>query len=93
MSSMIYYEKDLQNIPSIELKNIIINEGKHFPLKRTLKFLTTLILLFITSMSLGSDYENEHLTSGYIKYIITALFVMYCIGLTIFEARTLKRIH
>jgi hypothetical protein len=39
-----------------ELQEIYDNEASHFPRKRTINFIVTLVLLFITSIIVGKKY-------------------------------------
>ena len=49
---------EAQKLVSEEMKTIYKNESEHFALGRTLNFVSTLSLLFITSMMMGSKYQR-----------------------------------
>ena len=78
---------------SDEMRAIYQNESQHFPVGRTLNFVSTLSLLFITSMMMGSKYQREALVPPAYSYVMLAFFVIYSIASTIYNAKVLKRIH
>lgn len=75
------------------MEEIIRNEGKHFPLKRSLNFLLTLALLFTTSMMLGNKYQVERLVDPIYSYVFIVLFILYALISTYFNAKELRRVH
>ena len=78
---------------SPELEYIIREEQRHFPLKRTLSYFTTLVFLFVTSIMLGSVYEPERLVPIHVGIVVLVLFLIYCVVMTYFSAKDLKKIH
>lgn len=75
------------------MQAIIENEGKHFTLKRTGKFLVTLIFLFVVSMFLGNNYQAEPLVSKSIAYISVVVFALFCLTLSYINVKEIKTIH
>lgn len=75
------------------MRAIYQNESQHFPVGRTLNFVSTLSLLFITSMMMGSKYQREDLVPAFYSYAMLAFFIIYSIISTIYNAKVLKRIH
>jgi uncharacterized membrane protein YfcA len=78
---------------SDEMRAIYHNESEHFPVGRTLNFVSTLSLLFITSMMMGSKYQREALVPPVYSYVMLGFFVIYSIASTLYNAKVLKRIH
>ena len=78
---------------SEEMREIYKNESQHFPIGRTLNFVCTLTLLFLTSMMMGSKYQREALVPPAYGYAMLAFFIIYSIASTIYNAKVLKRIH
>jgi ABC-type transport system involved in cytochrome c biogenesis permease subunit len=75
------------------MRAIYQNESQHFPVSRTLNFVSTLSLLFITSMMMGSKYQREDLVPAFYSYAMLAFFIIYSIISTIYNAKVLKKIH
>lgn len=86
-------EDEGEVIRSNELKKIIENESKHFPVGRIVNFFITLALLFSTSMLMGSKYQVDQLVEPIFAYIVLTIFILYAIISTIINARALRRIH
>ena len=78
---------------SPELQKIIEDEQKHFSLKRILNYLLTLVLLFVTSMLIGSKYDTVKLVPLWVSIVATVLFTIYCVVMTILVGKHLKKIH
>ncbi|TNV78400.1 hypothetical protein FGO68_gene12330 [Halteria grandinella] len=78
---------------STELQQIVDNEAKHFPPKRVIKYLITLAMLFITSMCMGTKYQQKRLVDPYVSYVILAIFIIYTVISTFFNCKELRRIH
>ena len=78
---------------SPELDYIIREEQKHFPIKRTLSYFTTLVFLFVTCILLGSVYEPKRFVPIHVGIVVLALFMIYCVVRTYFSAKNLKKIH
>ena len=68
------------------------NESKHFPLKRTLNFILTFLLLLTTSVLFGNKYQEQSIDKVY-GYSALGLFMLYTLASTWFYARNLKLIH
>jgi hypothetical protein len=79
-------------IISDELRIIIENEAKHFPLKRTVNFLITLLILFSTSMVIGTKYQSG-ITDPIYGYLLLAIFIVYSLVSTYYNAKYLKYVH
>jgi hypothetical protein len=44
-------------------------------------------------MVMGNSYESVHLTSKETSYLVLSFFIIYCLGMTYFEAKNLQEIH
>jgi hypothetical protein len=76
--------KDLNSTPKTqELDYIIQNETLHFPLKRTIHFVVTLLMLFLTSMCLGTKYSTRSTVDPVYAYLMFFAFILYTIYSTI----------
>ena len=78
---------------SPELKSIMQNEGKHFPLMRTCSYCLTLLMLYATSVLLGNKYQKERLVDVKYGYLALAIFIVYSFISTFIYARHLRNIH
>jgi hypothetical protein len=70
-----------------ELKEIYIEESKNFPKKRVVNFLLTFLILFITSMCVGSKYQKKRLVSIEVAIVAVILFIIYTIVSTVYNAK------
>jgi hypothetical protein len=76
--------------PSKELQDIINDELKHFPFKRTLNYLITFAFLFSTSWALTNIDKHVNSVTAYSLVII---FTLYTIYMTFKNAKLIKNIH
>ena len=78
---------------SADLKEIYIEESKHFPKKRVINFLITLLILFTTSMCVGNKYQKEPLVPTFVAIIAVIVYIIYTVLSTIYNAKQIRRIH
>ena len=76
-----------------ELKAIIEDEAKHFPIARLINFFLTLAFLFGTSMLVGNKYQSERLVDPVYSFIAFVIFVIYSLLSTLYNAKRLRRIN
>ena len=76
-----------------ELKAIIEDEAKHFPIARLINFFLTLAFLFGTSMLVGNKYQSERLVDPVYSFIAFVIFVIYSLLSTLYNAKRLRGIN
>jgi hypothetical protein len=64
-----------------------MEESKHFPKKRVINFLLTLLILFSTSICIGSKYQKERLVSKEVAFIAVIVFIIYTVVSTFYNAK------
>lgn len=58
-----------------------------------LNFLATLVILFTTSMCIGSKYQKDKLVSIEVAVIVVILFIVYTVISTVYNAKLIRKIH
>ncbi len=44
-------------------------------------------------MCIGNKYQTERVVEPWVAYIVLFVFIMYCIGSTVYNAKKLRHIH